>query len=127
MSRHFTLEEANAFIPTLEGLLGKLKDQVDRMSSEYAEIENLREGVRGNGGHVRGSQYLGELARFANLIHEVNSHGCILKDAARGLVDFPSLKEGREVYLCWMLGENSIEWWHERDEGFAGRQPIETL
>ncbi len=127
MSRYFTLEEANAFIPTLEELMSKLKEQVGRMSSEYTEIEDLREVVRSNGGHHSGNRYLGEIARFAGLIHEVNSHGCILKDVARGLVDFPFLKDGREIYLCWMLGEKSIGWWHERDEGFAGRQPIETL
>jgi hypothetical protein len=127
MSRYFTLEEANSFIPALEEILTKLKDQVDRMGLEYSEIENLREDVRGNGGHDSGPKYLGEISRFAHLINEVNSRGCILKDVARGLVDFPCLKDGREVYLCWMLGETSIEWWHERDEGFDGRQSIETL
>jgi hypothetical protein len=105
MSQHFTLEEANDCIPTLEVILRKLNDLVGAMRN----------------------QYLKEIARFASLIHEVNSHGCILKDVSQGLVDFPHMKDGREVYLCWMMGEKSIGWWHERDSGFSGRQPIETL
>ncbi len=127
MPRFFTLEKANACIPTLEAVLRRLNDQMALMRTEYADLEELREVVRDNGGHAQGGKYLSEIARFATLIHEVNSHGCILKDIAQGLVDFPFLKDGREVYLCWMLGEKSIEWWHERDAGFAGRQPIETL
>jgi hypothetical protein len=127
MSQHFTLEEANDCIPTLEVILRKLNDLVGAMRVEYSDLEQLKEVVRGNGGHDQGNQYLKEIARFASLIHEVNSHGCILKDVSQGLVDFPHMKDGREVYLCWMMGEKSIGWWHERDSGFSGRQPIETL
>ena len=50
--------------------------------------------------------------------------GILLKDPDRGLVDFPVLREGREVYLCWLLGETTIEFWHDIDAGFAGRQPL---
>ncbi|MCH7923398.1 MAG: DUF2203 domain-containing protein [Nitrospinae bacterium] len=127
MTQHFTVEQANALIPTLEDLVQRLQDQETLMSSEYAEIEGLRERVRTNGGHALGGPYLGEMARFAKLIEELHDHGCLLKDITKGLLDFPALKDGREVYLCWMLGEESVEWWHERETGFAGRQPIETL
>lgn len=127
MTRYFTVEEANEFLPTLETLLRSLKVLVGKMHSEYSELEGLKDVVRGNGGHERGQQYLAEVARFASLIQEVNKSGCILKDIDKGLVDFPFKKDGREVYLCWMLGEESIGWWHERDTGFPGRQPIETL
>lgn len=125
--RHFTVEEANALIHTLESLVQQLQAQQTLMGSEYAELEALREMARHNGGHARGGPYLGELARFASLIEDLHSHGCLLKDIAKGLVDFPALKDGREVYLCWMVGEESVEWWHERETGFAGRQPIDTL
>ena len=62
--------------------------------------------------------------RFKTLVQEINDSGMILKDLERGLVDFPMLYEGREVYLCWLLGESTIEFWHETDSGFAGRQPL---
>ncbi|MFQ6671794.1 MAG: DUF2203 domain-containing protein, partial [Candidatus Tectimicrobiota bacterium] len=114
-------------IPTLESLLQQIQAQQTHMRTEYPELKDLREVVRENGGLSRGGPYLAEMARFASLIEELHSLGCILKDIAKGLVDFPALKDGREVYLCWMSGEASVEWWHEREAGFAGRQSIETL
>jgi hypothetical protein len=127
MSHYFTLEEANALIPTLERLLRQLKAQRAWIASKYSEFVQMREVAGRNGGHRQGGIYLAEIARYAHLIQEIQDHGCILKDINRGLIDFPALKDDREVYLCWMLGESSIQWWHERDAGFAGRQPIETL
>ncbi|MDV2503602.1 MAG: DUF2203 domain-containing protein [bacterium] len=125
--RHFTVEEVNDLIPTLEQLVRQLQAQQTLMGTEYADIETLREMVRHNGGHARGGPYLGELAQFAGLIEDLHSHGCLLKDIVKGLIDFPALKDGREIYLCWMMGEESVEWWHERETGFAGRKPIDTL
>jgi hypothetical protein len=58
-------------------------------------------------------------------IREVVGQGIELKDIDRGLIDFPSPREGRVVYLCWRLGERRIRYWHEVDAGFAGRQPLE--
>lgn len=124
---HFTVEEANTLIPTLEPLVRQIQAQQTLLGHEYAELEPLGETARHNGGHSRGGPYLGDLARFSRLIEDIQSHGCILKDIAKGLVDFPALKDGREVYLCWMTGEKSVEWWHERESGFDGRQPINTL
>jgi hypothetical protein len=63
-----------------------------------------------------------ELKAALESIHET---GCIVKDLDMGLVDFPTIYQGREVYLCWKLGEPSIAWWHGTDEGFAGRKPID--
>ncbi|MFQ5892793.1 MAG: DUF2203 domain-containing protein [Nitrospinota bacterium] len=127
MTRFFSVDEVNTLIPTLESLLQQIQAQQTHMHTEYPELKDLREMVRENGGLARGTPYLAELARYSSLIEELHSHGCILKDIAKGLVDFPALKDGREVYLCWMSGEESVEWWHEREAGFAGRQSIETL
>ncbi len=127
MARYFTLDEANAMLPALERFLERLKSQTDRMGSLYSDLREMKEASRVNGGHALGPGYLGEIARYASLIHQINDLGCILKDVDRGLVDFPFLKDGREVYLCWMRGEASIGWWHEREAGFAGRKPIDTL
>jgi hypothetical protein len=63
-----------------------------------------------------------ELKAAVESIHET---GYIIKDLDMGLVDFPTTYQGREVYLCWKLGEPSIAWWHGIDEGFAGRKPID--
>jgi hypothetical protein len=59
-------------------------------------------------------------------IEKVQSYGCEVKDLDIGLIDFRTFYRGREVYLCWKLGEQGIKWWHSLDDGFRGRQPIDT-
>ena len=66
-------------------------------------------------------------AEVNRLIEEVQALGCELKDIEQGLVDFRTVMEGREVYLCWKLGEPGIAWWHELETGFADRQPLPEL
>jgi len=58
-------------------------------------------------------------------VEEIQQTGCVVKDLDEGLVDFPCLREGEAVYLCWKLGEQRIEYWHGIDEGFAGRKPLD--
>jgi len=61
------------------------------------------------------------------LVHRIQGTGALLKDINMGLLDFPALREGREVYLCWQYGESDIAYWHEVEAGYAGRQPIERF
>jgi hypothetical protein len=63
--------------------------------------------------------------RLQEAVESVQQHGCLVKDLALGLIDFPTLYHGRQVYLCWMLGEESIQYWHEVEDGFRGRKPID--
>ena len=63
-------------------------------------------------------------SRMREMVGEINSQGIIVRDADRGLVDFPALREGREVFLCWLRGEESIQFWHGTDEGYASRKPL---
>ena len=72
-----------------------------------------------------GSGYVRSLYKVGKITTEIHEAGVQLKDYDRGLIDFPSMRDGRLVLLCWQLGEgDEIEWWHEVDTGFAGRQPI---
>ena len=72
-----------------------------------------------------GAQYAIILTQFTDEMSELEALGVQLKDFDRGLVDFPSLREGRVVLLCWQLGEgDELEWWHDMDTGFAGRTPL---
>lgn len=74
-----------------------------------------------------GMNYLAALTELAELTNELDSLGIQLKDFALGLIDFPCMYEGRVVFLCWKLGEgNKIEWWHDVEAGFAGRQPLKS-
>ena len=65
--------------------------------------------------------------RLDKLLHRIFDTGAQVKDINTGLLDFPALREGQEVYLCWKYGEDQIAFWHEIDAGFVGRQPIESF
>ena len=121
----FTIEEANE---TLTLVRPKLKT----IQANYARIAALRESARAaaeaaefGGGMRGGSGYVKTLYEIGKLTTELHELGVQLKDYSRGLIDFPSMKNGRVVLLCWQLGEgDEIEWWHEVEDGFAGRQPL---
>ena len=133
MEKHtyFTVAEANQNIPWLEVQLQAIVSLDKNIGSLRLELDNiLRKGS--SNGHGDTDQNVSDnrketdaaVHRLRNLAQEINDSGIILKDLERGLVDFPALWEGREVYLCWLLGESSIQFWHEIDTGFAGRQPL---
>jgi len=130
--RYFTLEQALALLPRLTELLTALQEARRALQAQdQAVTERYERRVRGNG-HVQGGEELArqqaELAAGVEALKEqvaaIEALGCVLKDLDTGLVDFPALREGREVYLCWRLGEPTIAWWHDLDTGFAGRQPL---
>ena len=121
----FTVEEANALLP---GIIPKLRS----IQSLYAAINSLRDSARSaagasefGGGMEGGTGYVNKLYNVGMLTTELHDLGVELKDYSRGLIDFPSMRGGRVVLLCWQIGEgDQIEWWHEPEAGFAGRQPL---
>ncbi|HUA62481.1 MAG TPA: DUF2203 domain-containing protein [Verrucomicrobiae bacterium] len=133
MSQRFTLAEAESLIPLLDRLLR----EAATMKAEYDEAEkilqDLKERVVLMGGvtinrnqalDARGRREVSG-ARLKHLLEQVQNTGCLVKDLGVGLVDFPTLYRGQEVYMCWKLGEAAIESWHGVDEGFRGRKPID--
>ncbi len=122
----FTLEEANTLLPTVRGVLLKIQHGHKRLAVYSAEAKKASAGAdRGGGGLVDGPFYAELLMKLTELMNNLESLGVELKDLERGLVDFPSLREGRVVLLCWQVGEgDEVEWWHDVDAGFAGRTPL---
>jgi len=127
----FTLAEAEAALP-------RIRDEVLAMQACKRELDGLRadlvrvsQATSGNG-HVQDEQAVGATRQQAEALVEqingrlakINALGIELKGLDEGLIDFPSERDGRVVYLCWRLGEEGIGWWHELDAGFAGRQPL---
>jgi len=122
----FTIEEANALLPTVRGVLLKIQKAKKRVSlfSEKAK-EAAESAERGGGGLIEGPLYAQLLLKLTELLNGLESLGVQLKDLDRGLVDFPYLRDGRVVLLCWQMGEGEeLEWWHDVDAGFAGRTPL---
>ena len=128
--RAFSVDEANALIPDLVRQFEELHTLQHRAEEMEVKLEKLVEPDRSNG-----RNHGDEIARIENeiegvvlrtnqIIDEISDLGCEIKDVERGLVDFPSEREGRLVYLCWKVGEDQIRFWHELTSGYAGRQPL---
>jgi len=121
----FTVSEANEMIPVV-------RPRLERLKKLYARLGEMREGARAaaaasesGGGMTGGAIYVNTLYEIGKSISDITNDGIQLKDHARGLIDFPSMREGRIVLLCWQLGEpDEIEYWHDPEAGFAGRQRL---
>ena len=124
MPRHFSVEEANDLLPELKVLLEQMLAARQRIVDGRKTWEPMMEKARGNGGGASGKQLFKDSDKIQVTLEQINEWGIIIKDVDTGLVDFPALRHGREVYLCWRLGEPHVEYWHEVDAGFAGRQPL---
>jgi hypothetical protein len=128
--RHFTVDEANALIPTLTPLLQDLHALHQRMTRAVEEVQVFERRAIQNGHGENTNVFLPDYSLEA--IHsELNERlgyldrlGIQLKDIENGILDFPTRMHGRDVYLCWRLGEETVAHWHEIESGFAGRRPL---
>jgi len=122
----FTLQEANALLPEVRSILAKIQRAHRKVSHYREDARKASEAAeQGGGGIANGVAYATLLTELTLQITELEALGVQLKDFERGLVDFPSLREGRVVLLCWQMGEgDELEWWHDIDAGFAGRTPL---
>jgi len=122
----FTIEEANALLPSVKEIVQKIQVSHRRMASFRQSAKRAAAGAeQGGGGMVGGGRYAVVLTDFTAQMAELGILGVQLKDFDRGLVDFPSLRDGRVVLLCWQLGEgDELQWWHDMEAGFGGRTPI---
>ena len=129
--RYFTLDEASEHIPWLAHLFADLKPLRARAQELGGETRALEQRIGSNGGSTTRERLDQQRGLLDEVVAEINlkadaisERGILVKGVEPGLVDFPSLREGREVYLCWREGEARIDFWHEVDAGFAGRQPL---
>ncbi len=130
MTRFFTVEEANLELHRLRQWIPRIQARRSRLDVVQQKLGELSLKAATNGNlleeEVHSTQR--EVKRLTEelnkLMTKIADLGCEIKDIDQGLVDFPSLREGREVYLCWQLGEPEVAFWHERDAGFRGRRPL---
>jgi len=121
--RHYTLEEARGLLPVVADLLATMRNAQSRLTDTEAR-EALAGASPGNGGGSHGRTVGEAFVELQTGVAMLEEREIVLRDLARGLIDFPSLRDGREVYLCWIDGEADIEFWHDLDAGYAGRQPL---
>lgn len=130
--RFFNRDEAEELLPMIGRSLREARKHKKSLDNLDQDLSQAAARIMMLGGSVPPYQDLAkkrsERQEFASKIEETVSRiqetGCVVKDLDEGLVDFPSMRDGREVYLCWKLGERRIEYWHSMEEGFAGRKPL---
>ena len=134
MSKTFTLSEAQTLLPVVEALLGRAQASGVRAVELEQEMQHLSHRIFLSGGmHVDVSAAARRRAERENAVQEakdtlaeIDSIGVLVKDLEEGLLDFPSVMDGKPVLLCWKLGEPAIAHWHTEEEGFAGRKPLDS-
>lgn len=127
MPRTFTLQEANATLDMIRPLMDEVQKLRRKILEQQPEAWPAIQKSVGNGGNRALSSIVQDYEKLDALVHQIQDLDVLIKDINLGLLDFPALKEGREVYLCWQYGEGEISYWHEVEAGFAGRQPISTF
>jgi hypothetical protein len=133
MTRYFTLQQAERLLPEVETALREaifLKEQ-HQQAEQQLRASTERVTMMGGMDFDRGA-FLDQRARreasalrLKEVLERIQEFGCLVKDLDTGLIDFPTLFHGQEVYLCWRLGETGIAYWHKVEDGFRGRQPID--
>ena len=133
MPKRFTIEQAGRLIPRLQELVrDAMARKTEYREAEWAILSSTGRITMMGGMTVDRASALDARARrdsaaaqLRDSMEAIGKLGCLLKDLDSGLADFPTLYRGREVYLCWKLGETAIRFWHGVDEGFSGRKPID--
>ena len=130
--RHFTPEEANALLERVRPVAESLVAHRRAFTVAAARRARLTQRISGNGGDFDpqepselDEQLQREAEAVAGAVEELQALGVLVKDLDRGLVDFPALRDGEEVLLCWQVGEGEVAYWHGLEEGFAGRKPLD--
>lgn len=123
--RRFTLEQANKTLPLVSRIVNDIVKAHEVATSLQAKLESSNQPAPEQ--QQTESDLEKKLDRLQTLVDELSEVGCELKDYQTGLVDFVGRHQGRDVYLCWKLGEGKIAYWHELQTGFAGRQPVSVL
>jgi len=133
MPRYFTLAEARSFLPVVGRSIREAIHSRDRHREAERAIQSLTQRILMQGGmsvdtaaaEAMKNQYESNAQSLKNAMERIEGIGCVVKDLDAGLIDFPTLFRGEEVYLCWRMGESDIDHWHGVHEGFAGRKAID--
>ena len=131
MARYFKLDEANELLSEARPVLEQLRADRNRVAELQAALTRERE-TNGSAEHAEAvgekeTQLVDTVRRMQEAVAQIDAWGITLRDISSGLIDFPALANGRPIWLCWRLGEADIEWWHETNVGFDGRQALSEL
>jgi hypothetical protein len=124
MTKHFTPEEANRVLPQVRALVVQIINARQAIIDARPELWPVLEKGLGNGGSKKAGEVLADFKRVEDGLKALNELGVAVKDMSTGLIDFPALRDGREILLCWKYDEPAVAYWHDLHSGYAGRQKI---
>ena len=130
--RYFTPDQASAMLPLVQAIVKDITELAQALRDRHVRLDRLQHGGVGKGiisaAELEEEQAVWERdsKRLQTCVEELADLGVEMKDLFMGLVDFPCWRDGREICLCWKLGEPQLDWWHETDTGFAGRRRLES-
>ena len=124
MTKYFTPEEANHALPQVRALVVEIMQAREAIIKAQPELWPVLEKSVGNGGSKKAGELLHEFRRVEHGVRSLQEIGCVLKDMSIGLVDFPTLRDGQEVLLCWKFDEPAVLFWHDQQSGYAGRKRL---
>ena len=131
--KYFSRQEAEELLPVVGGCLGEALEHKKKIEERDEVLSRAAARIMALGGSippleelsVKRTEREGFVAELQKAIVQIQEMGCVVKDLEMGLIDFPSLRDGEEVYLCWKFGEKRIRFYHGIHEGFAGRKPLD--
>lgn len=121
--RHYTVEQANAAIGWVRDRIERMRAARNQLGDEEARAA-LAEAAPRNGGGQPGLVVSEAFLELQGALQELQEMEVVLRDLERGLIDFPALRDGREVYLCLEDGEDEVGYWHDIEAGYGGREPL---
>jgi hypothetical protein len=122
-TKHYSREEANALLPQIRLWLQQLEVLRASLRKHDQRVESLLEAGTDRGGPTV-NDWVRTMADIQHVMEEFRRREIFVKDADRGLIDFPAIMGGREVFLCWESGEGNVEYWHDLEAGYGGREPL---
>ncbi len=124
-ARYYTLKEARAALPVVKALMAQVQEARTEILRLRPEIWPVLQKAAHNGGNVAAGSVYSQFDKLEAGVKGILKMGILVKDIDQGLIDFLSIRNGREVYLCWKHGEEDLSFWHDVNVGFVGRQPID--
>ena len=124
--KHFSLAEANRSLILVRRIVSDIVDHYKQLRALHETYQALDEKGHMSRAEEARQRYVVVTDHLSELREELEDIGCELKDFEVGLVDFPSLRDGREIFFCWKLGEDEVGYWHAVTSGFSGRKPIDA-
>ncbi len=122
--RYFSLEQANQLLEIIKPLVAEMLSIRKAILLLQPQLETVLNKAVHNGGSLVSQEALKAFESLKDILYKIQQYDVFVKDVNRGLIDFPSIRDGEVVFLCWEFGEEKIEFWHELEDGYRGRKPV---